>query len=166
MAKRVLHKPPSVQQGVGYKCWAAALSSWLVVTAGRPQWTQDQLLAYSKWFHGPRDAALPDGAINADIFKRMAVDEGLQLNMSCEEFLANDIVADDYMYQTLAASGHLFVVYTVSPSLGNVRHAVIVWGSDDNGNNVVMNPQVGAYQNKPTIDLYVPMLVAYNATPR
>lgn len=166
MAKRVLHKPPSVRQGVGYKCWAAALSSWLAATPGRPQWSQELLLADSKWFLGPGEGALPEGAINAEVFKRMALDEGLQLNMSYDEFDARNAPGDDYMYQTLATSGHLFVVYTVLPSFSNVRHALVVWGADDYGNIAVMNPTKGAYENKATMDLYLPILVAYNATPR
>ena len=44
-----LRRPPAVRQGVGFKCWAAALESWLAVTPGRPHHTQESLLNWGKW---------------------------------------------------------------------------------------------------------------------
>jgi hypothetical protein len=165
MARRVMNRPPQVKQGTGYKCWAAALQSWLTVTPDRPQWTQEQLLASSQMFLGPYKDHLPEGAINADIFKKMAGDDMLSLRMSWEEIPANQGPADDYMYQTLSVNGYLLVMYTVDPQISNVRHGVVVWAADDDGNLAVMNPTKGAYVNVPTTDLYVPMLVAYASTP-
>jgi hypothetical protein len=160
-----LQKPPSVVQGTGFKCWAAALESLLAVIPGRPKLTQGQLLEWAKLWCGDFGRDLPPGAINAEIFKKMAVDELLGLRLSWEEIPLGTGLADDTLYGMLFEFGYLFVSYTVENSnvdrRGGIRHCIVVWAANDTGGIAVMNPSTGAYENKVTEDIGGPILIAF-----
>jgi hypothetical protein len=161
MAKQKLIQPPAVKQGVGYKCWAAALESWLAVTPSRMSWTQEQLLKRRDAYVQPFDPTLPqEGSINADVFKLMNRDAGLHLNMLYEEKPKGADIPDDYFYTLLFANGYLFVVYTAEATSG-VRHANVIWGAGTDGYVNVMDPMRGTYINKVSDELRTPFLVAW-----
>lgn len=160
-----LRRPPAVTQGVGFKCWAAALESWLAVTPGRPKHTQAALLNWGKMWANDYHPGLPDGAVDAEIFKKMVTSELLGIRMIWDEIPANQGLGDEDLFSRLTEYGYLFLSFTLSsgvvPNDGGVRHCVVVWAADRDGNVTVMNPTVGSYQNKTVDDFGSPMLIAY-----
>jgi hypothetical protein len=165
MPKRVLDRPPVVKQGTGYKCWAAALESWLVATPGRIRWTMDQLLGYADEIKTKNEAKqLPAGAINAYLFKTIANQEFLNLRMEYVERSREDgTLADNDLYQYMAYyGGYLYLVYTPANQIASdTRHAVVVWGADDIGNASIMDPQTGSYRNELSAHFGPPLVIGY-----
>lgn len=161
MSKWKLAQPPTVKQGVGYKCWAAALESWCAVTPSRHSWTQNQLLERRSVYVKPFDPTLPEeGSINAQVFKMMNEDLVLRLNMDFEEKTADAKIAQDYFFNLLFANGYLLIVYTANPTSG-VRHANVIWSADTDGYSSTMDPMRGAYINKTIEEFRAPFLVAW-----
>jgi hypothetical protein len=167
MSAWTLKQPPSVTQATGFKCWAAALQSWLAVTPNRPKWPQDFLLKSSAMWRNDMNRNLPDGAIDADIFKAMAVSSLLGLRMSWEEIPAGTGIADDDLYSRMLENGYLFLSYTAAGGIidtGNgVRHCVVVWAANDEGVVSIMNPSLGAIENQRVDHFRAPLLVAFRS---
>lgn len=169
MARRVLPPPPIVVQGEGYKCWAAALSSWLAVTPGRRKREMEWLLRYSRKFRSPfekdkeKSQQLPDEAINTAMFVEMVKDVELDLRMEYEELPAGRILADDHLYQRMAwHGGYLIVVYTPTGQGRNMtRHANVIFGASDDGSVTVMEPQLGRVMGKHKDTFGAPLLIAW-----
>jgi hypothetical protein len=151
-----LIRPPAVKQGYGYKCWAAALESWCAVTPGRQNWTQEELLQRRNEY--TYDPKLPEGAINAVIFKQMLLDPWLRLNMEYKEEWRSEDIDQLYFYELLYERGYLYIVYTATE---NVRHANVIWAADNEGNASVMDPMRGTYMNKAIEEFKPPFLVAW-----
>ncbi|NKC32822.1 hypothetical protein [Falsiroseomonas selenitidurans] len=160
-----LRQPPRVTQGTGYKCWAAALECWLGATPDRPSWDQEFLLKFSKWYRNSSNKSLPDGAINAEIFKEMATEDLLGLYMEWYEVPKGQSLGDELFHDYLSTYGYLFLSYTLLSTSqdrnGGIRHCVVIWAADRAGNVNVMNPSSGAYENKTTDDFTGPFLIAY-----
>jgi hypothetical protein len=164
-----LRQPPSVTQGEGYKCWAAAMESWLKVTPGRPKWPQELLLSSAGMFthktgFEPPGTGLPPGAIDANGFKEMVASEIMGIRMMWEETPQGTSLGDEDIFDKLWEHGYLYVSFTSSrgndPNQG-FRHCVVVWGADADGNIQIMNPTTGAYENKTVDYLRSPLLIAY-----
>ena len=172
MPKRLLPPPPVVIQGEGYKCWAAALESWLKATPGRRQRDMEWLLSYSRKFRSvfEKDMAkmnknfqMPEGAINAEMFKEMLKDSVLDFRMEFEEHPAGIMLADDHLYQTMAMHpGYHLIVYTPRGQGSNMtRHANVIFGAADDGSVMVMEPMRGTHMGKHKDAFGSPMLLAY-----
>ena len=165
MARKTLPPPKTVAQGDGYKCWAAALESWLSVTPGRLRWTQDQLLEKRGHFTDPErknlyPSAFNGDAINADIFKGMLQDPILDLKMLCKEVSVTERVEGGDIYWLLRDQGYIYIVYTVAKD-GDVRHANVIYEVDSEGYVNVMDPMRGALMNKAVDEFHSPVLIAY-----
>jgi len=160
MTKRMLIRPPVVKQGEGFKCWAAALESWLAATPGRQCWTQDQLVELSAQYKRPGpDQSLPAGAINADIFKRMCNDQSTGIKMVHVEVPRGKPVDRLQVLDLLSEHWYLFISYTTP--MNDVRHANVIWSADDEGYVSVMEPMRGAYMNKLVDEFTAPVLIGH-----
>jgi hypothetical protein len=163
MPKWILLKPPLVQQGAGYKCWAAALESWCGVQPWVYSWTQDQLLQQRPRFMTTADYMLPADALSSEIFKRMAADPILGLAMDYEEIAPGSDLPYYYFYSKLFDFGYLYIAYT--PLMVAYRHANVIWAADEERNISVMDPMLGGNINKAMEEMGQPFLVAW-ARPR
>ena len=171
MPKRKVVVPPIVVQGVGYKCWAAALESWLRITPNRRVFTMNELLGYAMPLRTGFDVTLdkkgkeepmPPGAINARIFKVLLEDNFLNLRMEYQEFPGRGSVPDETFCEYLAYyQCHLYVVYTPGNANTDIRHANVVYSADEEGNLEVMDPQAGMIMKKTASKLGSPMLIGW-----
>jgi len=152
------------------------MEAWLAVTPGRTPWTQKFLLDYAKTWYASQYPRLPDGAINADIFKSMAVDTFLGWRMAWDEVPVTQGLGDQDIYDRLSEYGYLYLSFTVPAEVVNnpgepptlvghdgTRHVVVVWGADRDGSVSVMDPTWGAHRTKRIEEFGSPMLFAYKA---
>jgi len=125
-----LPPPPMVAQHDEYLCWAAALESWLDVTAGREQVSQDDLVDQFSAVEDPDTGAMT-GPGWAAIGVRFQM-EGKRFQVAGGWFLGPNDLTSEFISDKLTNKGHLLFIYSLVP--GGPSHVNVVYAVFEQNN--------------------------------
>jgi len=136
-----LPPPPYVQQGNTFWCWAAAMESWLTVTAGRDMLSQDELRTMFRSFTDPGNGGLTPAGWRA-VATRFNMEARMFTNSGAPGSAAPTQIAPKFIYDTLRQKGFIVIVYNLAP--GGPAHTNVIYGIQSmafDTNLLVMDPE-------------------------
>lgn len=166
-----LLNPPRVIQGNQSRCWCAALAS-LMEACGSPCYTLEALIGYVRRKAGSKITVNGDGSLTVtgpdyrewtDVANLFGLSEtNYFYPKEAPAYLPR--LSVEYIKKNITDSKYTLLIYTEpmwNKSCQVFWHANVVYGVDDLGDLMVMDPAFGTYQTKGIIDSYT-----YFASPR
>jgi len=142
--------PRLVPQNTEFHCWAAGLESWLELTRGRPNRTQEELVEDFKAVEDPATGAMSNPGWST-VAARFRMNGTIFSNEG--QFLRPNEINGEFVSDRLTKQGYLVFIYNLRP--GGPSHVNVVYGVFEDGKKTfvrVMDPFMqgnGGIQNRP-----------------